>query len=168
MTGLDFSWAAVEAARKLAAETRADAAFVQSDVYLAVEGGRLFIREDHPVLLSAKVQNGFLTPQRPYFEQPEPNVAKSSATYVATHATFAQHPVVCPVRRNGDRFPVRESGTAKQPRCERCTVPPLTALSQTSEPTLGPGVLARCRGTVSSIHATAGSNIGHRPVVGGV
>ena len=37
MTGLDFSWKAVEAARKLASETTADAAFVQSDVYLAAE-----------------------------------------------------------------------------------------------------------------------------------
>ena len=40
-------------------------------------GGRLFIREDHPVLLSAKVRDGLLTLERPYFEQSEPNVAKS-------------------------------------------------------------------------------------------
>ena len=125
MTGLDFSGKAVEAARKLAADTRADAAFVQSDVYLAAEvlgaggfdlvytgvgslswlpdirrwggvvadllrpGGRLFIREDHPVLLSAKVRDGLLTLERPYFEQSEPNVAKSGTTYVGTDATVA-------------------------------------------------------------------------------
>jgi 2-polyprenyl-3-methyl-5-hydroxy-6-metoxy-1,4-benzoquinol methylase len=37
MTGLDFSGAAVEAAQTLASSTRADATFVQSDVYLAAE-----------------------------------------------------------------------------------------------------------------------------------
>ena len=125
MTGLDFSWKAVEAARKLASETTADAAFVQSDVYLAAEvlepgvfdlvytgvgslswlpdirrwggvvadllrpGGRLFIREDHPVLLSAKARDGLLTLERPYFEQSEPNVATSGATYVGTDETVA-------------------------------------------------------------------------------
>ncbi len=125
MTGLDFSRAAVEAAQTLASNTRADATFVQSDVYLAAAvlgagefdlvytgvgslswlpdirrwgsviadllrpGGRLFIREDHPVLLSAKVRDGLLTLERPYFEQAEPNVATSGATYVGTDAKFA-------------------------------------------------------------------------------
>lgn len=42
-------------------------------------GGRLFLREDHPVLLSVKVRDGQLTLQRPYFEQPEPNVSDSKA-----------------------------------------------------------------------------------------
>jgi SAM-dependent methyltransferase len=124
MTGLDFSAAAVEAARELASQTATDARFVQSDVYSAPEvlgtgefdlvytgvgslvwlpdirrwggvvaallrpGGRLFIREDHPILLSAKIRDGLLTLQRPYFEQPEPNVATSGATYVGTDATF--------------------------------------------------------------------------------
>jgi hypothetical protein len=37
MTGLDFSGKAVEAAQKVAADTRADATFVQSDGYLAAE-----------------------------------------------------------------------------------------------------------------------------------
>jgi SAM-dependent methyltransferase len=125
MTGLDFSGAAVEAARTLASETRADATFVQSDVYAAADvlgaggfdlvytgvgslswlpdirrwgavvaellrpGGRLFIREDHPVLLSAKVRDGLLTLQRPYFEQSEPNVSNSGVTYVETDARLA-------------------------------------------------------------------------------
>jgi SAM-dependent methyltransferase len=124
MTGLDFSGAAVEAARKLASETRADVTFVQSDVYAAPEvlgaagfdlvytgvgalpwlpdirrwggvvaallrpGGRLFIREDHPVLLSAKVRDGLLILQHSYFERPDPNVADSNATYVETDATL--------------------------------------------------------------------------------
>lgn len=124
MTGIDFSEKAVEAARKLASETRADATFVQSDMYLAAEvlgaagfdlvytgvgsltwlpdirrwggvvaallrpGGRLFMREDHPVLLSAKIRDGLLTLQRPYFEHSEPNVAYSGATYVGTNATL--------------------------------------------------------------------------------
>jgi SAM-dependent methyltransferase len=125
MTGLDFSGKAVEAAQKLASDTRADATFVQSDVYTAAEvlgtgefdlvytgvgslswlpdirrwggvvadllrpGGRLFIREGHPVLLSAKVRDGLLTLERAYFEQAEPNVAKSGALYVGTDATVA-------------------------------------------------------------------------------
>jgi SAM-dependent methyltransferase len=125
MTGLDFSGKAVEAAQKLAAGARADATFVQSDVYLAAgvlgagefdlvytgigslpwlpdirrwggvvadllrPGGRLFMREDHPALLSAKVRDGLLTLERPYFEQSEPNVAKSGTTYVGTDATVA-------------------------------------------------------------------------------
>lgn len=124
MTGLDFSGAAVEAARELASQTTTDARFLQSDVYSAAEvpgaaefdlvytgvgsltwlpdirrwggvvasllrpGGRLFIREDHPVLLSAKIRDGLLTLQRPYFEQPEPNVANSGATYVGTDTSF--------------------------------------------------------------------------------
>ena len=125
MTGLDFSGKAVEAAQALASGSRTDAAFVQSDVYLAAEvlgagefdlvytgvgslpwlpdirrwggvvagllrpGGRLFIREGHPVLLSAKVADGFLTLEHPYFEQPEPNVATSGGTYAGTDATLA-------------------------------------------------------------------------------
>ena len=125
MTGLDFSGAAVEAAQTLASNTRADATFVQSDVYLAAEvlgagefdlvytgvgslswlpnirrwgsviadllrpGGRLFIREDHPVLLSTKLRDGLLTLERPYFEQAEPNIAKSGATYVGADAKLA-------------------------------------------------------------------------------
>ena len=127
MTGLDFSEKAVEAAKKLASETRADATFVSSTcpwrpksrrrrldlvvrrcrladlaarhsslgsvvADLLQPGGRLFIREDHPVLLSAKARDGLLTLERPYFEQSEPNVAKSGAMYVGTDATVA-HPV---------------------------------------------------------------------------
>jgi SAM-dependent methyltransferase len=52
-------------------------------------GGRLFIRDDHPILLSAKVREGLLTLERPYFEQAEPNVAKSGATYAGTDANLA-------------------------------------------------------------------------------
>ena len=125
MTGLDFSGAAVEAAQELASSTKADATFVQSDVYRAAEvlgagefdlvytgvgslswlpdihrwggvvadllrpGGRLFIREDHPVLLSAKVRDGLLTLERPYFEQAEPNVGRSGGTYAGADAKLA-------------------------------------------------------------------------------
>jgi SAM-dependent methyltransferase len=51
-------------------------------------GGRLFIREDHPMLLSAKARDGLLTLERPYFEQSEPNVSTSGTTYVGTDATI--------------------------------------------------------------------------------
>ena len=125
MSGLDFSGAAVEAARRLAADTGTDAAFVQSDVYEAAgalgagrfdlvytsigslpwlpdvhrwgsvaasllrPGGRLFIRDAHPVLLSVKArEDGLLAVHRPYFERPEPNVTDSGQTYVETGASI--------------------------------------------------------------------------------
>jgi SAM-dependent methyltransferase len=125
MSGLDFSGAAVEAARRLASDTGADATFVQSDVYGAAgalgagrfdlvyasigslpwlpdvdrwgsvvasllrPGGRLFIRDAHPVLLSVKNrQDGLLVVQRPYFEHPEPNITDSGQTYVETGANI--------------------------------------------------------------------------------
>lgn len=48
-------------------------------------GGRLFIREAHPVLLSVKDrEDGLLVVHRPYFEHPEPNITDSGKTYVET------------------------------------------------------------------------------------
>ena len=106
VTGLDFSSAAVEAARLLANECAADVTYVESEVYGAVDalgserfdlvftgvgalcwlpniqrwaevvaqllrpGGRLFLREYHPVLwaLSDPRPDGLLTLEYPYFE----------------------------------------------------------------------------------------------------
>jgi SAM-dependent methyltransferase len=106
VTGLDFSPAAVDAARALADRARADAAFVQADVHDAVTalgagsadlvytgigalcwlpdirrwagivaallrpGGRLFVREGHPVLWSMcdPRPDGLLVVEFPYFE----------------------------------------------------------------------------------------------------
>jgi SAM-dependent methyltransferase len=126
MTGVDFSGPAVAAARELAAGTGADATFVQSDVYGAVDvlgsggfdlvytgigalgwlpdirrwgqvvagllrpGGRLFIREGHPMLwtLADPGDDGLLVVGYPYFEQAEPQVFDEGGTYVTTETVF--------------------------------------------------------------------------------
>jgi SAM-dependent methyltransferase len=117
--GLDFSPAALSAARKLALHGRADIAFVQADVYDAVRrlgaerfdlvytgvgaicwlpsvrrwadvvagllrpGGRLFMREVHPLLcsLSDPRPDGLLVVEYPYFE--------TAGTHFVEHATYA-------------------------------------------------------------------------------
>jgi SAM-dependent methyltransferase len=127
MTGLDFSPAAVAAARRLAAVAGADVEFVKADVDEAVEtlgperfdlvytgvgalcwlpsierwadvvarllvpGGRLFMREGHPMLWAVDDErtDGLLVVRFPYFERPEPVVYDSDATYVTTDVEFA-------------------------------------------------------------------------------
>ncbi|WP_305786929.1 class I SAM-dependent methyltransferase [Symbioplanes lichenis] len=126
MTGLDFSPASLDQARRLAAAAGAAIPFVEADVYDAVEvlgaggfdlvytgigalgwlpdvrrwartvagllrpGGRLFIREGHPVLWS--LQDGrpdsLVCLEYPYFEHEEPQVWDEDGTYVDTDATF--------------------------------------------------------------------------------
>src|SRR4051794_19886620 len=53
-------------------------------------GGRLFIREGHPVLFSLADPrpDGLLSIEYPYFEQPEPIVWDEPGTYVETDAVF--------------------------------------------------------------------------------
>jgi len=53
-------------------------------------GGRLFLREGHPVLWSIDEtrDNGLLTIEHPYFERPEPFVSDEAGTYVETDAIF--------------------------------------------------------------------------------
>ena len=106
VTGLDFSPAAVQAARRLANESGTNVTYVESEVYGAVDaigvecfdlvftgvgalcwlpdirrwaevvaqllrpGGRLFVREGHPMLgtLSDPRPDGLLTLEYPYFE----------------------------------------------------------------------------------------------------
>src|SRR6478736_8365617 len=117
--GLDFSAAALRAARELAVRARADIAFVEADVYHAVRtlgaerfdlvytgigalcwipsirrwadvvasllrpGGRLFMREYHPVLwsLSEPRPDGLLVVEYPYFE--------TDGTLFIEHDTYA-------------------------------------------------------------------------------
>ncbi len=57
-------------------------------------GGRLFLREGHPMLWSlADVRDdGLLVVAHPYFEQAEPSVWDEGGTYVETDATF-QHTI---------------------------------------------------------------------------
>jgi SAM-dependent methyltransferase len=128
MTGLDFSAAAVEQARRLAERIGADARFVQAEVYSAAEvlgrgafdlvftgigalcwlpgirrwaqvvadllrpGGRLFLREGHPMLwaLDEARQDDLLVVRYPYFERDEPVVFEDAGSYVQTEVVF-QH-----------------------------------------------------------------------------
>ena len=121
VTGLDFSSAAIEGARDLAARANSTAVFVEASVDDAVSalgeerfdlvytgigalcwlpdiaawartvssllapGGRLFIREGHPVLWAIdEEQTGGLVLGYPYFEQSEPLVWDDASTYVET------------------------------------------------------------------------------------
>jgi SAM-dependent methyltransferase len=57
-------------------------------------GGRLFIREGHPMMwpLDEAREDGLLVVRYPYFERPEPVVFDVEGTYVETDAEF-QHNV---------------------------------------------------------------------------
>ena len=55
-------------------------------------GGRLFIREGHPMLWSLdETRPGVLAVEYPYFERPEPIVFEDEGTYVQTDAVFTQN-----------------------------------------------------------------------------
>lgn len=121
MTGLDFSPAALEQARTLAARTSADVDFVEADVLDAASvlptghfdlvytgvgalcwvphidrwaqvvasllgpGGRLFVREGHPVLWAlADDDPTRLELRYPYFETAQPLVFDEPGTYAVT------------------------------------------------------------------------------------
>ena len=126
MTGLDFSPAALEQARRLADAVGADVDFVEAEVYdapavlgreafdlvftgigalcwlpdirrwaetvaaLLCPGGRLFIREGHPMLwsLADARPDGMLVVEYPYFETVEPMVFDDPETYVETDVRF--------------------------------------------------------------------------------
>ncbi|RJK94343.1 class I SAM-dependent methyltransferase [Vallicoccus soli] len=126
MTGLDFSAASVEQARRLAAAAGPAVEYVHADVHDAVEvlgagafdlvytgigalcwlpsverwagvvagllrpGGRLFLREAHPVLwaLDDARDDGVLALRYPYVERVEPDVWDEDGTYVATDVRF--------------------------------------------------------------------------------
>jgi SAM-dependent methyltransferase len=128
MTGLDFSPAAIEQARRIAGLAGTAVRFVEADVYQAVAvlgagsfdlvytgigalcwlpdirrwaavvagllrpGGRLFIREGHPMLWSLdETRPGVLAVEYPYFERAEPMVFEEEGTYVRTDAVFTQN-----------------------------------------------------------------------------
>lgn len=57
---------------------------------LLAPGGRLFLREGHPMLwsLADAREDGLLVVEYPYFERPEPNVFDEGGTYVETDAVF--------------------------------------------------------------------------------
>jgi SAM-dependent methyltransferase len=56
-------------------------------------GGRLFIREGHPMLwaLGDARPDGLLVVELPYFERPEPVIWDEDGTYVDTETTFTQN-----------------------------------------------------------------------------
>jgi SAM-dependent methyltransferase len=56
-------------------------------------GGRLFIREGHPMLwaLADVRDDGLLVVDNPYFERDEPMVGDEGGTYVQTDAVFTHH-----------------------------------------------------------------------------
>jgi SAM-dependent methyltransferase len=127
MTGLDLSPASLAEARRLAAATGSDVAYVESDVYGAPDalgrgefdlvftgigalcwlpdirrwartvadllrpGGRLFVREGHPMLwaLADARPDGLLVVEHPYFETAQPLVFDEPGTYVQTDVEFA-------------------------------------------------------------------------------
>ena len=57
---------------------------------LLAPGGRLFLREGHPMLwsLADAREDGLLVVEYPYFERPEPTVFDEGGTYVETDAVF--------------------------------------------------------------------------------
>jgi SAM-dependent methyltransferase len=60
---------------------------------LLAPGGRLFIREGHPMLwaLENPRPDGLLVVQYPYFERDEPTIEEFSGTYVDTDASFTHN-----------------------------------------------------------------------------
>jgi SAM-dependent methyltransferase len=61
--------------------------------YLLRPGGRLFIREGHPMLwtLDDERDDDLLAVRYPYFEQAEPNVFDQGGTYVSTDVVFSHN-----------------------------------------------------------------------------
>lgn len=132
MTGLDFSGPALVEARRLAELAGVDVAFVQSELYDALDvlpagefdlvytgigaviwlpsidrwasvvsallrpGGRLFMREGHPVLFAAgdPRPDGVLALEHPYFEQPAGTRWADEGTYVQTDVSFAHNATI--------------------------------------------------------------------------
>ena len=56
-------------------------------------GGRLFLREGHPMLwsLADARPDGLLAVEHPYFERDEPTISTEGGTYVRTDAVFTQN-----------------------------------------------------------------------------
>jgi 2-polyprenyl-3-methyl-5-hydroxy-6-metoxy-1,4-benzoquinol methylase len=129
MTGVDYSQAAIAAARDLAQQAKATIQYHQCDLYdaptvlgtggydlvftgigalcwlpridpwahvvasLLRPGGRLFLREGHPMLwsLDDPTPQGQLVVEHAYFERPEPTVWNYPGTYVQTEVDFVHN-----------------------------------------------------------------------------
>lgn len=132
MTGLDFSAAALDVARRLAADCGADIDYVESDAYGAVDalgtgrfdlvytgigalcwlpdvrrwaevvagllkpGGRLFIREGHPVVwaLCDPRPDGLLVIEHPYFEVAGGTRFSEPSTYVEHEGSVSSPDII--------------------------------------------------------------------------
>ncbi|GAA0565600.1 class I SAM-dependent methyltransferase [Actinomadura livida] len=126
MSGLDFSAAALDQARRLATATGSTIDFHHAELYDAVEvfgresfdlvytgmgaliwlpdvtrwarvvadllrpGGRLFVREGHPMLFALDETAGPPSLRYPYFETAEPVIFDEPGTYVQTETEFTQ------------------------------------------------------------------------------
>lgn len=124
MTGLDFSAASIDQARRITAACGVDVDYVLADVYSALDvlpgagfdlvytgigalcwlpdirrwagviagllrpGGRLFLRECHPVLFAVDETREELVLENPYFETVDPVASDDDGTYVDTDVTF--------------------------------------------------------------------------------
>lgn len=64
------------------------ARWAQTVAALLRPGGRLFIREMHPMLGSLLARDGLVLVEDPYFERPEPMVYDEAGTYVDTDHEF--------------------------------------------------------------------------------
>lgn len=128
MTGLDFSAESIAIARRIAADARADVAFVEADVYnapavvgggefdfvftgigalcwlpdvarwadtvacLLRKGGRLFLRDGHPMLWAVdEDRTDELVIGYSYFEHSEPVHFDAPGTYVDTAIEFSHN-----------------------------------------------------------------------------
>ena len=125
MTGLDFSGASLEQARRLASACNTAINYIEAPVYEALQnldgksfdliytgigalnwlpridewaknvagllhpGGRLFLREGHPMLMAVDEDcQDQLSINRPYFERPEPMIWDDDDTYVKVDAAI--------------------------------------------------------------------------------
>ena len=64
------------------------ACWAQTVAALLRPGGRLFIRDMHPMLGTLVARDGVLAVEDPYFERPEPMVFDEGGTYVETDHVF--------------------------------------------------------------------------------
>ncbi len=62
--------------------------WAQTVAQLLRPGGRLFVREGHPMLFSSEARDDLIVVENPYFERAEPLVFDEGGTYVETDAEF--------------------------------------------------------------------------------
>jgi SAM-dependent methyltransferase len=87
-------------------------------------GGRLFIREGHPMLWALDGQSDALTLRYPYFEHAEPVVTDESGTYVQTDVVFTHRVSHCWNHGLGEIITaVLDAGMRLTALVEHCSVP---------------------------------------------